>query len=163
VGRRTSASLKDGTVLDLAPGEKVDVSQAASWPESRRLPGEALREALLRSDIEPDPRGMKIRAAYIRGIIDLADFRFSFSLDFDSCIFEQLADWSRLTIAGLRLANCTTSGLTLNDAHIGGLLFLSGATLANEGGDALSLASAQLNELLLKPAFVKGRISLDAA
>jgi hypothetical protein len=34
-------ALQDGTALDLAPDEDVYVTQAASWPASRRLPGEA--------------------------------------------------------------------------------------------------------------------------
>jgi hypothetical protein len=40
-------ALQDGNMLDLAPGEDVDVGQAAGWPASRRLPGEALRGALV--------------------------------------------------------------------------------------------------------------------
>jgi hypothetical protein len=40
-------TLQDGNMLDLAPGEDVDVGQAAGWPASRRLPGEALRGALV--------------------------------------------------------------------------------------------------------------------
>jgi len=63
-------ALKDGTPLDLAPLEDVDVSLARDWPAPRRLPGEALRAALLSSDLRPDPRGLKIRAAYITGITD---------------------------------------------------------------------------------------------
>ena len=31
-------ALQDGTPLDLAPGEDVDVNQAAGWPVSHRLP-----------------------------------------------------------------------------------------------------------------------------
>ena len=68
-------ALQDGTPLDLAPGEDVDVNQAAGWPVSHRLPGEALRDALLNSDLRADPRGLTIRAAYITGPTDLADLR----------------------------------------------------------------------------------------
>ena len=92
-------ALKNGTVLDLAPGEHVDVSQAEGWPPSRRLPGEALRATLLNSDVRPDTQGLQIRAAYITGTAGLADLRLSFGLHFDDCAFEQLADWSRLTVA----------------------------------------------------------------
>jgi hypothetical protein len=96
-------ALRDGTVLDLAPGEDVDVTQAARWPESRRLPGDALRAALLAPDIGPEPRGLRIRAAYITGPADLADLRLPHGLSFDSCAFEQPADWQRLTVANLHL------------------------------------------------------------
>jgi hypothetical protein len=58
-------ALQDGTPLDLAPGEDADVSQAADWPDNRRLWGDALPAALLKSDLKPDPHGLKIRAAYI--------------------------------------------------------------------------------------------------
>ena len=120
-------ALQDGTVVDLAPGEKIHLTKAnltkvESWPKSRGLPGEALRDALLNSDIKPDPRGLKIRAAYITGITDLADLRLSLGLQFDSCVFEQPADWSRLTVASLRLTDCTMSGLTLDHAHKGQVL-----------------------------------------
>ena len=54
-------ALEDGTALDLAPGEGVDVTQAAGWPASRQLPGEALRAALLGAGVKPDPRGLRIR------------------------------------------------------------------------------------------------------
>ena len=111
--------LEDGMPLDLADGENVDVTQAAGWPKNRRLPGEALRAALLSSDVRPDPRGLNIRAAYITGITDLADFRLLFGLRFDSCAFEQPADWSRITVASLHLKNCAAPGLTLNQAQIG--------------------------------------------
>ena len=53
-------ALEDGTMLDLAPGEGVDASQAADWPAPRRLPGEALRAALLK------PGSRSIEAAVTR-------------------------------------------------------------------------------------------------
>jgi hypothetical protein len=54
-------ALKNGTPLDLARGEDLDLTQAADWPASRRMPGEALRAALLTPDVRPDPRSLKIR------------------------------------------------------------------------------------------------------
>jgi hypothetical protein len=118
--------LRDGTPLDLAPGEEVDVTQAASWPARCRVPGEALRAALLRSDVRPDPRGLKIRGAYITGPADLAELRLSHSLRFNSCAFEQTADMQRLTVANLQLTNCATPALVLNGAQINGFLDLDG-------------------------------------
>jgi hypothetical protein len=112
-------ALQDGAQLDLSRGQDVDVSHATEWSAARRLPGEALRAALLSSDVRPDPRGLNIRAAYITGITDLADFRLLFGLRFDSCAFEQPADWSRITVASLHLKNCAAPGLTLNQAQIG--------------------------------------------
>ena len=136
--------------------------------------GEALRDALLNSDLRADPRGLTIRAAYITGPTDLADLRLPHGLRFDSCAFEQPADWQRLTVANLRLADCTTPSLALNEAHIdgtldldgistttvtaegaiiGGVLSLFGATLTNEDGVALGLdriivkGSAYLNSM----------------
>jgi hypothetical protein len=137
-------ALQDGTVLDLAPGEDVDVSQAAGWPASCRLPGEALRAALLNSAVWPDPRGLKIRAAYITGTTDLADLRVPYGLHFDSCAFEQSADWSRMAVASLQLTGCTMSSLTLDYAPISAVLSLSGSTLRNDGGIALSLDGADI-------------------
>jgi hypothetical protein len=149
--------LEDGTPLDLAPGEDVDVSQAPGWPASRRLPGEALRAALLTSDVRPDPRGLRIRAAYITAITDLADLRVPYGLHFDSCAFEESADWSRMTVANLRLIRCMAPGLTLDEAHIAGGLNLEGTTLTNKGGVALSLDRAEIKgSAFLNPVTVTG-------
>jgi uncharacterized protein YjbI with pentapeptide repeats len=150
--------LEDGTPLDLAPGEDVDLTQAAGWPESRRMPGEALRAALLEPNVNPDPRGLRIRGAYITGITDLADLQVSCGLHFDSCAFGQTADWSRVTVVSLRLTDCTAPSLTLNEAHIGGVLVLRGATLTNAGGDALSLDGADIKGgAFLDPVTVTGK------
>jgi hypothetical protein len=178
-------ALEDGTPLDLAPGEDVDVSQAASWPGSRRLPGEALRAALLEPNVNADPRGLTIRVAYITGITDLADLRLPFGLHFDSCAFEQPADWSRLTVANLHLTHCATPALTLDeanidgtldlnglastevrvkDARIGGQLVLRDATLSNKGGTALFLDRADIKGgAFLNPVTVTGEVRAPAA
>ena len=155
--------LTDGTPLDLAEGEDLDLIQAAGWPDSRRVPGEALRAALLNPDVRPDPRGLKIRAAYITGITDLADLRLSFGLHFDSCAFEQLADWSRLTVARLSLIDCAIPGLNLKEAYIGELE-LQGATLTNEGDVALGLDGAEVKgDAFLNSLTVTGRVAAAAA
>jgi hypothetical protein len=152
-------ALQDGASLDLAPGEDVDVSQAASWPAPRRLPGEALRAALLSSDVRPDPHGLTIRAVYITGRVDLADLRLSYGLNLSSCAFERSADLSRMTVASLKLANCTMSTLRLAGAQIGGLLDLRGATLNNEGGTALSLDRADIKgDAVLRAVTVTGEV-----
>jgi len=163
-------TLQNGTVLDLAPGEDVDESQAAGWPASRRLPGKALRAALLNSDVQPDPRGLRIRAAYITGVTDLADLTLPFGLHFDSCAFEQSAKWSRITLTSLRLTSCTTPGLVLSQAHIGGILKLDPVTVYGEvrarGATIgeLNLAGTLTNEgdiaLDLDRADIKGRAAL---
>jgi hypothetical protein len=142
-------ALDDGTGVDLAPGEAVDVSQAPGWPDPRRLPGEALRAALLEPDVKPDPRGLMIRGAYITGTTDLADLTLTFGLEFDSCAFEQLASWQRLTVASLRVIRCTMSGLILQEAHMNELA-LRRSTLINLGGRALSLDGG----------YVRGRVDL---
>jgi len=48
-------------------------------------------------------------------------------------------------------------------ATIGGALTLQGATLTNEGRCALSPESAQLGDVRLAPATLKGRIALGGA
>jgi hypothetical protein len=163
-------ALEDGRPLDLAPGEDVDVSH---WPESRRLPGEALRAALLQPDVRPDPRGLKIRRAYITGSADLAGLKLPHALSFDRCAFEQRALWSRLTVAHLHLTECTTRALVLNEAHIDGQLNLDGlraTTAAAVGitiGSDLSLRAATLTNngesaLLLDRADIKGQAFLNS-
>jgi hypothetical protein len=158
-------ALEAGTVLDLAPGEDLDLTQAARWPESRQLPGDALRAALLTPGVLPGPRGLRIRAAYVSGLADLADLRLTYGLSFDSCAFEQPADWQRLTVAHLHLTHCLMPALSLDGVHIDGDLGLAGltapevianganisgdldltnATLTNEGGIALALDRAQV-------------------
>ena len=162
---RLVRALHDGAALDLAPGKPVDITKAAAWPVSRRLPGEALRAALLKPDVRPNPRGLKIRAACITGLADLADLRLPYGLSFDRCVFEQRADWQRLTVANLHLTDCMMPALTLDEVDIDGTLDLSGlvatsvmangaimggdlkltkATLTNEGDIALALDHAHV-------------------
>jgi hypothetical protein len=160
-------AIKDGRELDFAPGEDVDSTQAANWPESRRLPGEALRAALLEPDVRPDPRGLLIRGAYITGLTDLADLRVPYGLDFESCAFELPARWPGLRVADLHLHSCATPTLTLNGANIDGMLQLDGLT-ANEVwapgstiGGRLHLGGATLTNgggfaLFLDGAYIKG-------
>jgi hypothetical protein len=156
--------LEDGTLLDLAPGENVDLTQAAGWPESRRIPGEALRAALLEPNVNADPRGLRIRAAYITGINDLANLRLSFGLHFDSCAFQRSANWSGLAVASLKLIKCTTPALTLMDAQIGGALMLQGTTLIHEGREALSLDRAGIKgSAFLNPVTVTGQVRAPGA
>jgi hypothetical protein len=159
-------ALQDGAVLDFAPGKNVvDLPEAAGWPVSRKLPGEALRAALLKPDVRPNPRGLRIRAAYITGLTDLADLGLAHGLSFDYCGFQQPANWQRLTVANLHLTDCMMPALTLDEVHIDGTLDLTGlaatevmangasigadlnltkATLTNHGGKALSLDHAEV-------------------
>jgi hypothetical protein len=162
---RLVQALHDGGVLDFASGEDVEVTQAAAWPVSRRLPGEALRAALLEPDVRPNPQGLKIRAAYITGLADLADLRLPHGLSFDFCAFEHPADWQGLTVANLHMTDCMIPALTLDEVHIDGTLDLAGlaatrvmangaiigadlkltkATLTNEGDIALALDRAHV-------------------
>jgi hypothetical protein len=152
-------ALQDGAQLDLSRGQDVDVSHATEWSAARRLPGEALRAALLKPDVRADPRGLTIRGAYITGLTDLADLRLAFGLHFESCDFEQPADWSRLMVASLRLTDCTMSGLTLDHAHINEVLDLQGVILTNKGGTALDLDSAEIKGgALLKRSAATGEV-----
>jgi hypothetical protein len=160
-------AIQTGTMLDLAPGETADPQQAENWPTSRRLPGEALRAALLWSDVTPDPRGLHIRAAQITGEVDFTGLHVGHSLQFEYCALEQPLDWSRITISGiLGLYQCVTPSLTLDNAEIkggaflgnmtatgevraigatiGGELNLSDANLTNQGGTALNLDGTEI-------------------
>jgi hypothetical protein len=157
-------ALQDGRLLDLAPGEDLDLTQAAAWPDNRRLPGEALRAALLNPDVRPDPHGLKIRGAYITGPADLAGLQIPCSLYFDSCAFEQSADWSFMTVASLHFTGCAARDLTLVGATIGGQLRLEGSTLTNEGGAALVLDGIDLRgSAFLNPVTVTGEVQAIAA
>ena len=74
--RKLVQALHDGALLDFAPGKNVvDVPEAAAWPASRKLPGEALRAALLKPDVPPNPQDLKIRAAYITGFTEPSTWR----------------------------------------------------------------------------------------
>jgi hypothetical protein len=143
------SALENGAPLDLAPGEDVDPTQAAGWPGSRRLPGEALRAALLKPGVKPDPRGLRIRAAHITGLTDLADLEVQYGLHFDSCAFDQPADWRRLTVAYLSLTRCAMPALNLGEADISGDLSLRATTFSNARGVALGLDRASIKRYAL--------------
>jgi hypothetical protein len=158
-------ALENGSELNLAPEElAVDPAEAQDWPTARKLPGEALRAALLKPGVTPGPQGLKIRAAYITGRTDLADLRLPYGLGFRFCAFEEPADWSRMTVASLLIVHCTAPSLTLLDVHVGGVLALRRTTLANEGGAALSLDRADIKgDAFLDPVTVTGEVRVLGA
>lgn len=158
-------ALQAGTPLNFGYGEPVDLTRAKDWPADRRVPGEALRAALLKSEISPDPRGLTIYNAYITGRADLADLRLPYGLSFNSCAFQHVNDWQRLTVTSLQLRDCRMLHLNLEGADIdgpidldglvaievtargasiGGNLSVQGATLTNEGRIALTLSQAEI-------------------
>ena len=179
-------AITTGTTLDLAPGEFFFATRGDRWPAHRQLPGQALRAALLKPDLKPDPRGLSIRAALITGEADLAEVRIPYSLRFLDCAFEQPVNWRRLTISGiLSLAGCVTLSVNLDQAEIkggafldhldatgevsalaatiGGPLDLQNAILTNAGGLALGLDGAEIrSNAVLQNFSATGEVRLTA-
>jgi hypothetical protein len=154
-------------VRAIEAGEPLDLTsyvvQAPGQPSrSNVLPGGALREALLRRDVKPDPRGLRIRATRIIGKAELADIDVDHSLWFEGCAFEEPLDWRRMTVSGiLSLSGCKISSITVDRAEINGGAFFRGLT-ATDGFRAID---AKINgPLILNDADLrskKGGIALN--
>lgn len=68
-----------GEIIDLAPdltGGDAVPSGGDKELRVRQLPGEAIRALLLDPELKVDPRGLRVRGAFVTGTLDLANAKF---------------------------------------------------------------------------------------
>lgn len=167
-----SEALRNGCEMNVASeqndrelDEELNLDRAATWHLGRHVPGEAIREVLLRAGPTADPRGLIIRGAYITGKIGLAYLTIG-RLGLVRCAVEENIDWTSLSAKQLTLTASHIKGMVLDEvsiegnarwtglnargevramgAAIGGRLYMQCANLVNEGGKALTLNGAEI-------------------
>ncbi len=160
---------KKGKPFNYSPARAVPgLDEVGAFGGHRALDAAALR-GILAGRVHGDPRGVQIRGAYLRGLLDLDGIGCTVGLRFTGCRFDQpplLRDaalpWlhfdgcvlpgvvaSRARIGTLRVTDCRIEGnsqdgaVQLNGAHLLHELDMRGTSITNDYGPAL--AGAALN------------------
>lgn len=142
---RLSHAARTGVLLDLAPGETVDASKAATWPSERAIPAGALRTVLTDTDLQVDPHGLQIRAALFLECLDMENLKFPHRLRLTFCALNAGVNAELAQLFHLELDHAFAKGeVRAGGARIDGQLNLTGATLSNANGIALSLGGAHI-------------------
>jgi hypothetical protein len=151
-----------GVPVDLGGGDPtVEEAAADDWPPSRRVRAEVLTRLLLgAAPTEPGhtPK-LALAGARITGPIDLSagtvtsELRLTRcwldepveasdaklrNLTLQACRVTRLELWAADVDGSITVTSCRVGELNLGSAHIGGRLHLTGSTLANPGGRALT-------------------------
>lgn len=175
--RTVSGGVTDELIKCAKKGKPLNYSRARTVPGlddiaafggHRALDASDLRD-ILAGGVHGDPRGVQIRGAYVRGLLDLDGIRSTIGLRFTGCRFDQppalrdaVLPWvhfagcvlpgiaaSRAQIGTLRVTGCRIEGnsqdgaVQLDGAHIRHALDMRDTSITNDGGTAL--AGAALN------------------
>ena len=97
-----------GEWLDLAAdGEAVDEAAMRSWGDSRTCSAAVIRDILLgRLAADPDPHGLRLRAARIVGQLDLEHLTTDVNLELNDCYLEEGVLARDAHLASVLLAGC---------------------------------------------------------
>jgi hypothetical protein len=90
---RLSQAARSGEIVDLAGAGPVDPAQPESWAPGRCVPAAALRHVLTSAALTVDPRGLRIRGAYVCGEVDLAHVAFAYPLHLIRCAITAAIDF----------------------------------------------------------------------
>ncbi|MGH3934894.1 MAG: hypothetical protein ACRDS1_07970 [Pseudonocardiaceae bacterium] len=111
IASKLAEHLRHGELLDLAPdlalGAPVDEAVMMSWDGTHSVAADDIRE-LLRGRIvtDPDPRGLRLRAARIRGRLDLDNLTTSVKLTLLDCLLDEGITAQAAHLPGLSLRRC---------------------------------------------------------
>ncbi|MDX1874059.1 hypothetical protein SBI67_18220 [Mycolicibacterium sp. 120266] len=142
---RLADAARRGAVLDLAPGESVDPSEAAAWPPERTIPGAALRTVLTDPTLKVDPQGLRIRGALFLQRLDMEHIKFPYRLSFAFCAFNAGLNAVLAQLFHVELVHAFAKGeIRLAGARIDGQLNLTSVNLNNPQGTALSIGGAYI-------------------
>lgn len=103
--------LRRGELLDLAPGlalgSPVDEVVMTSWDRTHSIAADDVRD-LLRGRVvtDPDPRGLRLRAARIRGRLDLDNLNTTVKLTLLDCLLDEGITARAAHLPGLSLRRC---------------------------------------------------------
>jgi hypothetical protein len=168
IAERMIAALRTGTWLDLIPearGGVLDEDEMRGWGDGHDVDSGLLRDLLLRrglEDADPDPRGLRLRGARIRGRLDLDLVDTTVALELVDCLLDHGVTAEQAHIPVLRLRRCRF-GHSNQIAFVGdylrvdGGLDLDGAvfTMDSEAG-AVRLIGARIGgSLSLRGAIVR--------
>ncbi|MGH4011953.1 MAG: hypothetical protein ACRDTH_27970, partial [Pseudonocardiaceae bacterium] len=111
ITERIAEHLRRGELLDLAPdlalGSLVDEVVMTSWDGTHSIAADDIRD-LLRGRVvtDPDPRGLRLRAARIRGRLDLDNLNTTVKLILLDCLLDGGITAEAAHLPGLSLRRC---------------------------------------------------------
>ena len=114
ITHRLAEHLRRGELLDLAAdlvgGSPLDEAVMGSWDSRHVIAAQDIRE-LLRGRIvtDPDPRGLRLRGACIRGRLDLDHVTTTVKLTLVDCLLEEGITAQAAHLPGLSLRRCRLS------------------------------------------------------
>jgi hypothetical protein len=103
--------LRRGELLDLAPdvalGSPVDEVVMTSWDGTHSIAADDIRDLLLgRVVTDPDPRGLRLRGARVRGRLDLDGLKTTVKLTLIDCLLDEGITAEAAYLPGLSLRRC---------------------------------------------------------
>jgi hypothetical protein len=103
--------LRHGKLLDLAPRlafeSPVDEVVMTSWDSTHSIAADTIRDLLRgRAATDPDPRGLRLRAARIRGRLDLDNLTTTIKLTLLDCLLDEGITAEAAHLPGLSLRRC---------------------------------------------------------
>ena len=112
---------KKGKTLSYSRAETVPaLDEVGAFGGHRALDASHLRDVLA-GGLHGDPRGVQIRGAYLRGLLDLDSIKSTIGLRFTGCRFDQPPSLRDAVLPWLHLDGCVLPGIVASRARIGTL------------------------------------------
>jgi hypothetical protein len=127
--RSVSGGVADELIKCAKKGKTLSYSRAQTVPAldevgtfggHRALDASQLRDVLA-GGLHGDPRGVQIRRAYLRGLLDLDGIKSTIGLRFTGCRFDQPPSLRDAVLPWLHLDGCVLPGMAVGRARIGTL------------------------------------------
>lgn len=166
--RRICTAFPTGTEVDLRSGDAPvdDPANADAWPETRTVRAEVLAALLLGAGRAVPGRvaALRLRGARVTGPLLLAHGRITASWLLEQCRIDEHIDLEGAQTGSIYLRGSHLRTLSAYNAHVDGVLAVSGATIAGSGTLALLADSVTIEgDLRARGAQVTGPVSLIGA
>jgi hypothetical protein len=156
--------LRRGELLDLAPdlavGLPVDEVVMTSWDGTHSVAADDIRD-LLRGRVvtDPDPRGLRLRAARIRGRLDLDNLNTTVKLTLLDCLLDEGITAEAAHLPGLSLRRCLLTHPSKPALHADELRTDAGVSFAG----STILACTADGAIQINGAHIGGRLDCHGA
>jgi hypothetical protein len=156
--------LRRGELLDLAPelalGSPVDEMVMKSWDGTHSIAADDVRDLLCgRVITDPDPRGLRLRAARIRGRLDLDNLITTVKLTLLDCLLDEGITVNAAQLPGLSLRRCLLTHASKPALSADELRTDAGVSF---GGSAIRACTAD-GAIRLRGAYIGGQLDCSGA
>ncbi|MBT2406330.1 MULTISPECIES: hypothetical protein [unclassified Streptomyces] len=137
-----------GSLVDLNAGRPASFQDVQTWGKGREIEAELIRDLLLgRRTTELDPRGVRLRGAWIRGKLDLNGVDAQVGLMLHACRFEESINLNDAHLPWLALEDhCTLRGLSAERVYVQKALTIGDSRVESQDYDgAVRLTGGQVD------------------